>query len=244
MVISLVDGGRRHPGGAYLCPMYNALLVLLCCSFALTAQQTVVDTVAAFPKRLEVGVGFGVMQHDIDLTPNRSTEVLQGNNFGVALRYFDHKFVGFQAELSYSEAGWQEDFGEDFSELYSRRFSYAEFLILTQFSFGQGAVQPLIQAGPYLAAPLSDDETLPAGFTPAETIPPPYYGTDISFRLNYGLQIGAGLNVQLGALTLQVDGRYLIGFSDLIKGGETIALTSRRTGIGGHVAVFYALQNE
>ena len=222
--------------------MYNALLVLLCCSFALTAQQTVVDTVPAFPKRLEVGVGFGILQHDIDLTPNRQTEPLQGDNFGVALRYFDHKFVGFQAELSYSEAGWQEDFGDSFTEFYSRQFSYAELLILTQFSFGRGAVQPLLQAGPYLAAPLSDTETLPDGFSPPETIPPPYYGTDISFRLNYGLQVGTGLNIQLGGLTLQLDGRYLIGFSDLIKSGETVALTSRRTGFGGHVAVFYALQ--
>ncbi|MGK0451820.1 MAG: hypothetical protein ACJAXE_002491, partial [Neolewinella sp.] len=47
-----------------------------------------------------------------------------------------------------------------------------------------------------------------------------------------------------GPITVQVEGRYLIGFSDLFKTGTTVASTSRRNGLGGQVGVFWALSKK
>lgn len=215
------------------------LLFLLCFfSTCLSAQE--VDTLPSY-KRLQFGVVYGQMDHEVDFTPTRTVEALRGSEFGVALRYFDKQLVGFQAELSYVTAGWREELDTAFTSLYQRETQYLEFQILTQFSFGKGAVQPMFQAGPYLSIPLSDAEQIPAEYVPAESSAPPIYGFDIPFRPNYGLRIGAGVNIELGPVTLQLDGRYLIGFNDLVKTGTTQVAISRREGIGGHVGIFYKL---
>ena len=211
------------------------LLFLLLLSANLYGQRDTTDRV----RRLEVGVGYGQMEHTVDFTPSVNDENVRGGSYGITFRYFDHPLVGLQAELAYVEAGWSEAI-DGFEEPYVRRTNYAEFLMLTQFSVGRGAVQPLLQAGPYLSFPLSERETLPTGFESEPEDPPSYYGREFPFRLNYGVQAGLGLNLQLGRVTVQAEGRYLVGFNDLVKTGATQAAISRRAGYGGHVAVFYA----
>ena len=214
--------------------------ILLCClgiyAGSVTAQS---DTTAI--KGLEIGVGGGIMLHGVAFRPATAVEDLQGMDYGLRLRYFDHKLVGFQAELSYVQSGWQEDLDDSFTDFYRRETDYVELLLLTQFSVGRGAFQPMLQAGPYLSAPVEERETLPEGFTPPDIFPPSYYGRPFDFRLNYGLQVGLGFNLSIGPVTVQADGRFLIGFNDLVRTGTTTAVTSRRTGYGGRVAALYAL---
>jgi hypothetical protein len=209
------------------------LLLFLTLTQLLSAQS---DTLPDY-RRLQLGVVGGIMEHEVDFTPNARVDPIRGNQYGVALRYFDKQLVGFQAELTYVEAGWQEKVTEE-DLIYERRTTYAELQLLTQFSVGRGAVQPMLQAGPYLSVPLSEEEDLPAGFTPTER---DYYGRELDFRLNYGLRAGLGLNIELGGLTLQLEGRYLQGFSNLIKPGQSQASTSVRTGYGGQIGLFYAI---
>ncbi|NJC27958.1 porin family protein [Neolewinella antarctica] len=221
--------------------MLKTLLLVVLSATALTAQRDSSDV-----RRLEVGVGFGVLDHNVDFTPAVSDVAIRGNNYGLVLRYFDNRLVGFQAELSYVEAGWREDLedpatGENFATQYARSTEYVELMMLTQFSVGRGAVQPLLQAGPYLSVPVGESEDIPAGYVRPETTPEVIYGYEIPFRLNYGVQIGAGLNVRLGPVTVQAEGRYLIGFNDLVRTGETRAAISRRVGYGARVGVLYAL---
>lgn len=214
--------------------------LLFCFPLALFAQDETPDTL----RRLQIGVGFGSMTHELDVTPSVRQESLMGESFHLALRYFDNSIVGFQAELLYSSAGWAEELRGDtafLEELYERQIDYAELLILTQFSFGRGFLQPMLQAGPYLSFPLSETESVPAAYEPPSTAPPVYYGRPLPFRVNYGAVVGLGLNLEIGHFTVQGQGRYLIGFSDLIRTGETTASTSRRKGIGWQVGVFYAL---
>jgi len=210
------------------------LLLFLAATQLLSAQQ---DTLPDY-RRLQFGVVGGAMEHEVDFTPNAAVNTLRGNQYGVALRYFDKQLVGFQAELTYVEAGWQEKVTEE-DLTYERRTTYAELQLLTQFSIGRGAVQPMIQAGPYLSVPLAEEEDMPADFTPEEG---DYYGRELDFRLNYGLRAGVGLNLELGRLTLQLEGRYLQGFSNLIKPGQSQAATSIRRGYGGQIGLFYAMK--
>ena len=219
--------------------MLKQFFLLLCLSSALAAQSDTTETY----KRLEFGVGFGMMEHAIDFTPNADVEALLANNIGVTLRYFDQHLVGFQAELSFVQAGWREDLGDgEPLNIYARRTNYAELLLLTQFSIGRGVFQPLVQAGPYLSVPISTEQDLPQSvyFPPSD--PPNRYGYEIPFRLNYGGQAGLGFNLRLGRVTIQADGRYLIGFNDIIPTGETTTVISRRTGYGGRVTVLYQVR--
>jgi hypothetical protein len=191
--------------------------------------------------RFQLGLVFGQMDHEVSFTPSETVTAIRGSELGVALRYFDNKLVGFQAELSYVEAGWgEEEIDTASTGLYERKTQYLEFQILTQFSFGRGAIQPMLQAGPYFSFPLNEQETLPSDYVAPETSLPLIYGFEFPFRPNYGLRIGAGLNIELGPVTVQLDGRYLIGFNDLLKTGTTFTATSRRAGIGGHTGLFYA----
>ncbi|CAH1002476.1 hypothetical protein LEM8419_03355 [Neolewinella maritima] len=197
---------------------------------------------SAVVSRLQVGVTGGYMLHEVDFTPSVNVQTLPGRSYGLALRYFDKQLVGFQAEVNYVEAGWEETYGGE-STRYERRTRYAELQLLTQFSIGRGLVQPLIQLGPYVSVPLSEEELLPADFNTGTNTEPDnsYRGRPLPGRINYGLRAGVGLNVELGPVTLQVDGRYLQGFSNLIKPGESQASTSIRQGYGGQAALFFAL---
>lgn len=187
------------------------------------------------------------MEYEVDFTPNADVEAFAGTSFGVGLRYFDNKLVGFQAELSYTNAGWRENINSaysstgEFSSLYERQTQYAELLILTQLSLGNGFIQPMLQAGPYLSFPIGETESIPAEYVTPDTTSPLYYNLDLPFRVNYGAQVGVGLNIELGPLTVQAEGRYLVGFSDLIKTGTTVAASSRRQGLGWHLGAFWAL---
>ena len=214
-------------------------LLLLFCLFSGGLRAQSPDSTAAI-SRFQVGVVYGQMDHEVEFTPSRDVEALRGREIGVAVRYFDKRLVGIQAELSLVDAGWREDLGDTLTSQYERSFQFAELQLLTQFSFGDGVFQPMLQAGPYLSVPLSEAETIPAGFSPDTTGVPVVYGFDLPFRINYGLRVGLGFNVELGPLTLQADARALIGFNDLIKTGTTRAAISRRTGLGGHAGLFYA----
>jgi len=198
-------------------------------------------------KRLQFGLVGGSMEYEVSFTPGANVETYPGTSFGVGLRYFDNKIVGFQAELSYTNSGWRENIDAvysstgEFTSLYERQTQYVELLILTQMSIGNGIVQPMLQAGPYLSFPIGETESIPAEYIAPDTSPPFYYDLELPFRVNYGAQIGVGLNLELGSITVQAEGRFLVGFSDLIRTGTTIASSSRRQGLGGHVGVFWAL---
>lgn len=198
-------------------------------------------------KRLQFGPVGGSMEYEVSFTPGASVETFAGPSFGVGLRYFDNKIVGFQAELSYTKAGWRENINPaysstgEFTSLYERQTQYAELLILTQMSIGNGIIQPMLQAGPYLSFPIGESESIPAEYIAPDTASPLYYDLELPFRINYGAQVGVGLNLEFGPLTVQAEGRYLVGFSDLIRTGTTIASSSRRQGLGGHVGIFWAL---
>lgn len=218
-------------------PLSFLLLLFIAGTQVLNAQRDSVDY-----RRLQFGIVGGQMRHEVDFTPRVTVESVTGNHYGIALRYFDKQLVGFQAEVTYGEAGWRElPDPEDDTRIYERLTRYAELQLLTQFSIGRGRMQPLIQAGPYLSVPLGETETLPDDYDPATEPDNTYYGKDLPFRLGYGLRAGVGLNLELGRLTLQLEGRLLQGFSNLINAGESQASTSIRKGYGGQLGMFFAL---
>ncbi len=97
--------------------MFRFLLPFLLTSAVLAGQSQ--DSAAV--RRLDIGVSYAYWQHEVDFTPSASVEPLPGTTYGIALRYFDNRVVGFQAELNYVNAGWREELDTTFSTLYERR---------------------------------------------------------------------------------------------------------------------------
>ena len=188
-------------------------------------------------RRLEVGVGGGVLLHELEFLPSDTVYGnLQRNNYALMLRYFDNKLVGFQAEVGIVEAGWSQEIDARLAD-YERRLRFIDLQLFTQLSIGNRAFQPLLQAGPYLSVPIADEQRIPEG----GQLPQEYLGEDLPFRLNYGAQVGLGFNLTLGPVTLQADGRYLLGFTDVIPTRTGGVISSRRRAIGGHAALLLRL---
>lgn len=202
-------------------------------SLLLNAQQ---DSVT----HLAFGLGGGFLNSQVSLLNTLRNEYeikpVGGIQLGASVRYFNKKTVGFVGELNFAQGGWQE-ISETNGPAFKRNLSYFEVQMLTQLAIGRKMIRPMIQAGPYLSFPIGQDDEVPTGFT----IPSGdhYYGVKLPFRPNYGLTIGGGLYLQLGAIGLQLEGRYLAGFNDLVKSGTFGVAQSRRQAYGGRVTVFY-----
>ena len=104
-------------------------------------------------------------------------------------------------------------------------------------AIGRGGVQPVIQAGPYVSAPVGEAET-PEGLVATEGT---YYGQELPFRLNYGLAAGVGVYVRLDKVAVLLEGRITQGLSDLVRSGTLGVSTARRQSVGGGVTVLYRI---
>ncbi len=217
------------------------LLVLLATTVSAQADSLRVRTRKAGAdslRTLEIGVLAGRWYNELDTSPGIEQASLEGDVYGIALRYFSNRFVGFQAEIVREGGGWQQTI-DTFAVDYRRELDYLTFQILTQVAPTRGTFRPLIQAGPYVSIPIGEKEFLPPGYEapPPETLT--YFGRPIDFRINYGLVVGGGLYLSLGRIGIQAEGRYLFGLSDLIRPGESQAATSRRVAYGGRLVVWY-----
>ncbi|MEO0626696.1 MAG: porin family protein [Bacteroidota bacterium] len=209
--------------------------ITLFCSSLLSAQRA-----TDFVPELEVGFGVGTWASEVEFTPEVMQEPLTGINLGLSLRYFDRKSVGFMAELNYDQGGWQE-VQDSVDGDYRRSIDFLTTQLFTQLSFGRGLIRPVIQGGCYVSFPISDTEEIPVGFDLGND-DPSYYQQEYSGRITYGLVFGGGFYLNFGLVSVQLEGRYLAGFSDLFRPGSTQAETSRRRSAGFRVTGFYRIK--
>lgn len=186
--------------------------------------------------RLLIGGRIDYAVHQVEFSPLRSQTPLAGLSAYLSLRYADLAHVSFVAELGLVQAGWEEGTGG--TDRYQRRTTYADFLISTQVNIGRGRIRPILQAGPFVSAPISDSEEIGAEFF---TIEGSYYQAELPFRLNYGLQGGLGILLQLEQIDIQLHAYALAGLSDIIRSGDLGISTARRQAAGGSVSLRYRL---
>ncbi|MEM6394774.1 MAG: porin family protein [Bacteroidota bacterium] len=214
-------------------------LSLLIASLTLTlSAQRATD----FVPELEVGFGVGGWFTEFEFPDalDLEQEQLYGTNFGLTLRYFDRKSVGFMAELNYDQAGWVET-QDSMAESYERSIDFLTTQLFTQLSFGRGFIRPVIQGGCFVSLPVADREDMTDGFIiPSDD--PSYYGQEYSGRISYGLVFGAGVYLNFGKISVLLEGRVLAGFSELFRPGDTQAETSRRRSEGFRVTGLYQIK--
>ncbi|MEM9837319.1 MAG: outer membrane beta-barrel protein [Bacteroidota bacterium] len=220
---------------------FTILAFLLVSLAGLSAQ---VDSLTTF----QVGLGGGqyFSSGSFSFLPNRAAGIrtLAGPQFGVGVRYFNRRSIGFIAELNYSSGGWREEIneisnGDTLTGNYDRELAFAEIQLITQLAVGRKRFRPLLEFGPFLAIPVQDQETLPTNVTvPTGEY---YFGLDIGSRLNYGIIIGGGVYIDLGKAGLQLSGRYLTGVRDTIQPGNNGVTTSRREAFGWRTTIWVEL---
>lgn len=209
---------------------YGLCIVLLAGCTALLAQRDSLES-------LHLGLQVGYAYNQVSFDPVRTVDYLPGSAVYLVVRHSDLPLVDFQGELGWEQAGWQE-FIDTVGGWYSRQQTHITLQLLTQLSIGRSWLQPVLQAGPYLSAPIGNRETLPPGLEPAPTA---VYGQPLPFRFNYGLIGGIGFELHFGRISLQATGRYRQGFSDVIKLDRELLSSSRRDGFGATATLFYRL---
>ena len=79
-----------------------------------------------------------------------------GFNGGATIRWNTEPNLGIQAELNFTQHGWEEKFEEKPQYKYSRTVNYMELPFLTHIHFGSKRVRVFVNLGPKIGYALSE----------------------------------------------------------------------------------------
>jgi hypothetical protein len=155
----------------------------------------------------QYGIKFGYQASMINFKPAVSQSYLLGNSFGVIYKFTAEKSLGLQAEVLYSQLGWNESNG-----LYARQLNYLEIPFMTQFYFGNKA-RFLFNIGPKIGFLLNEKVTInnTVNSTAEQHIQPIYN------KFDYGFVGGFGGEFHIGKTALQLDTRAGFSMSDVFS---------------------------
>lgn len=151
----------------------------------------------------------------ISFKPNIKATSFYGEkpDFGIVVRHFDNKWMGFQGELNFTQRGYNQPYQDTFQLRHIN--NYVELPIFMQFHINLASVYLHVQAGCYAAYLLNSKE----GVNTSGTMILKNYEFNIlrDKRFDYGLLGGAGLSREFNWGLIQVEVRVLYGFGDLYK---------------------------
>jgi hypothetical protein len=151
------------------------------------------------------GVNFGQTGSMVNFSPSVDQSYLLGYHGGLVARYIADKNIGVQAELNYSQRGWNEA-----DNLFSRRLDYLEIPFMTHFFFGRN-FRFFINIGPRVGYLISDNILInnTINSTKVQQI------TDIENRFDYGFCGGIGFLLKIKNQVFQIDTRANYSVSDI-----------------------------
>lgn len=203
-------------------------LLLLATSAILTANAQI-----GKPRtQIAIGVNAGFSSNKVSFEPNIKQKQLGAPTFGFVFRYTTEKYFSticaLQAELNYSQLGWNEDItnraGEPLPDTYKRKLSYLQLPLLARLGWGkeERGLQFYFLAGPQISycfgetSEKSDTWTLNSEGKPDR--PNDFslqYDMDVKHKFDYGITAGIGLELNTTAGHFMVEGRYYYGLGDL-----------------------------
>ena len=177
------------------------LYVLIAVSVSLSAQDRLDKP------EMYLGVNLGVTESTVMFKPTVNQGFLMGYNGGLVFRYIAEKNVGMQAELNFSQRGWQEPNG-----LYSRQLNYIELPFMTHIYIGNKN-RVFFNLGPKISYLLSEKTLVnkTANSTDSQHI------TDVQQPFDYSVCAGLGILFNVNGRILQLDTRANYGFSDIFN---------------------------
>jgi len=193
--------------------------VLLLCVFQnASAQLERMDSRKEFQHFL--GVKGGVNFSWLRLEPNPGI-VLEMNvepMVGISYLFMSQYFAGILVEAEFIRYGWSESF-LDPQNSYSRKLTYLEIPVLSNFVLGRKKTHLKIQMGVRIAFLLNDIETINVD----PLIERFYYGLEVEDRIELGLALGGGISHKFGFGELQIDARYNASFSNLWEASDDLS---------------------
>lgn len=177
----------------------NWIFLLVFFSSSLMAQ------VRLAKPEMYVGVTAGATGSMVMFNPAVNQTYLQGYNGGLVFRYIAEKNVGMQAELNYSQRGWNEASG-----LFAKQLNYVELPFLTHIYLGKKN-RFFINIGPKISYLLSE-KVLVNGTANSTEI---QQTTAIQNAFDYGLCGGIGFLFNIKGNHLQLDTRAYYALSDV-----------------------------
>lgn len=168
-----------------------------------------------FEQELAVGGSFGVNFSSISFTPKVNSKMLMGYNGGLTLRWNTEKNLGLQAELNFSQQGWDEEFDNP-SYKYSRTINYIEIPFFTHIYFGSKNFKAYLNLGPRIGYAFSEktDENLNGASPNRENA---QHDMPINKKFDWGLCGGPGIELRTKIGYFLLEGRYSYSLGDIYK---------------------------
>ena len=195
-------------------------MMLLACLFSMPMKAQLGEE----RRNLAIGVNGGINMSQVSFEPSIKQKSLNGKSFGLTARYMSEKYFkmmcGIQAEINYSQRGWNENIEDGSDNTYSRTMNYLEIPLLAHLAFGKDAidrgVQFFINAGPQIGFLLSETEEMGGNW---DTSARPngvvqQYGKMVENKFDYGILAGLGLELSTKVGHFILEGRYYYGLSD------------------------------
>ncbi len=189
-------------------------IVLLAAGCILPAQAQVGE------QRYNFSIGFngGVNMNSVSFSPSVKQKKLMGMNAGFTARYICEKYFnmicGALIEINYSQHGWDEYYDDYPTLSYTRKMNYVEIPFLAHLAFGkERGMQFFIHAGPQVGFMLSDSYTIDGPWD-NYTLTEDQHDKDIEKTFDYGIAVGAGLELRTKAGNFLLEGRYYYALSD------------------------------
>lgn len=175
-------------------------------------------------RNLAIGVNAGMNMSKVDFFPQIKQKSHNGMSFGVTARYMSEKYFkmmcGIQAEINYTQRGWQEDIEDGTGNTYSRTMNYVEIPLLAHLAFGKDALDRgmkfFVNAGPQIGIFLSESEKMSDNWN--DSYRPngvnQQYGKMVENKFDYGILGGMGVELSTKIGHFLLEGRYYYGLSD------------------------------
>ena len=200
--------------------MKKILLVVLACMFTLPMMAQLGEV----RNNLAVGMNAGMNMNSVSFSPQIKQKSHTGMSLGLTARYISEKYFnmicGIQAELNYTQRGWQENIEDGTENTYSRTMNYVEIPLLAHLAFGKDALDKgtkfFINLGPQIGYFISEKEKMSDEWNPAyrPNGVNQQYGKWVENKFDYGLLGGVGMELSTKAGHFLLEGRYYYGLAD------------------------------
>ena len=160
------------------------------------------------------------------------SEVLLTNQFGISYRYQDHKNIGVQVDLIYSEKGWGQVLGDSSQNSVKNIISYIELPAYLRWTLlGKRKFNIAINAGCYAAYAIDAKTTFENDQKLEEVVAE--YDINTDNRGDFGVLIGLGVSYKFPIGTFQVEGGARIGMGNILA---TNPITRENPAISTNIA--------
>ena len=225
--------------------LFSSILIIL---FCMPAKAQLQDTRHNF----SVGVNGGVNLSKVSFNPNIKQGYQIGPSVGLTARYISEKYFkmicGIQAELNYSQRGWNEIIEDESSDTYHRTMNYIELPFLAHLAVGKDrgrGVRFIVNLGPQIGYLIGEKETKSSPWHP-EMRPngiTEQYGKKAENKFDYGIIGGGGLEVRTNIGHFILEGRYYFGLSDFFHSSKKDYFSrSAHSFIGGRLTYLFDIR--